>query len=172
MPRGTSDRAGLRLQPRCLEILNMLGHISALDTTSIHERWWPGKSLEACRSRLRLYNKHGLTQTLHLQLASTSRAGRLPTIHRLTERGADLVEDITGQRPIRTAKATPPSPHTLLHRVGMARLVMHFDDACLLHSLPRPDWLLEYDPEPQAKPGGTFAERFRLRVAGRTRPVA
>ena len=163
MPRGTSDRTGLRLQQRCIDILATLGHVSVLDTTTIHQRWWPGKSFEACRSKLRLYQQHGLIQTLHLELTSTTRSGRLPAVHRLTDRGADVVESTTGERPPRTAKSSPPSPFTLLHRIGMARVVLNIDDACRLHPLPLPKWLLEYDPQPNARPGGTFAERFRLR---------
>lgn len=163
MPRGTSDRSGLRLQQRCIDILNTLGHVSVLDTTTIHERWWPGKSLEACRSKLRLYQQHGLIQSLHLELTSTTRNGRLPAVHRLTDRGADVIETITGERPTRTARSSPPSPYTLMHRIGMARIVLNLDDACRLQQLPRPNWLLEYDPQPNARPGGTFAERFQLR---------
>jgi len=151
----------VQLQARDLVILAELGEVALLDTETIHRRHFAeDASGQACRRRLRLLAGHGLTQTLQIAVTTTTRSGRLPTIHRLTAAGADVVAQETGHHPHRIARSDPPRPHTLLHRLGMARVMLALNDACQLHHLAKPDWLLEYDAIPGAPPGAGFAERF------------
>lgn len=152
---------GVRLQRRDLTILTELGEVALLDTETIHRRHFQDDaSGQACRRRLSLFAAHGLTQTLQIGVTTTQRPGRLPTIHRLTAAGAEVVAQETGFHPQRIARSDPPRPNTLLHRLGMARVILAFNDACHLHSLTKPAWLLEYDMVPTAPPQAAFAERF------------
>lgn len=154
---------GMRLQTRDLAILSELGEVALLDTETIHRRYFADDATgQACRRRLRLLAAHGLTQTLQIGVTTTHRTGRLPTIHRLTAIGADVVAQETGHHSRRIARSDPPRPYTLLHRLGMARVVLAMNDACQLHGLAKPEWLLEYDAVPNAPPHASFAQRFMI----------
>ena len=164
--RGKSERPkGLRLQTRDIELLTTLGEVSLLDSLTLHSRFFPkDKSLRSCRRRLQLYEAHGLTQQLFVRLGSSHQKGRLPTIHRLTNFGATVVENESGYRPPRTAGSNPPkSSHTLMHRLGMAKAQLAVNDACVLQKLPKPAWILEYDPIPGARLNAPLSQRFILR---------
>ena len=164
-PRGKSNHqtAGLRLQKRDLQLFAELGEVGLLDTGTLHERHFPDdKSGQACRRRLRLYAHHDLTQRVFLNVSSTRRTGRLPTLHRLTPHGAEVLADETGRRVTRLARSDPPKPHTLLHRLGMAKTVLAVNDACQLHRLAKPEWKLEYDAVSGAPLNAPFSQRFLL----------
>ena len=166
MSRGKSEKTkGLRLQSRDLDLLTTLGEVGLLDTLTLHRRFFPqDKTLRSCRRRLQLYADYDLTQQVFVRLSSTKRNGRLPTIHRLTKKGADILQVETGQRPLRFARSDPPKlTHTLLHRLGMAKVQLAVNDACLLKKLPKPEWILEYDPIPSAALTAPLSERFILR---------
>ena len=164
-PRGKSNGgpAGLRLQERDFRLFAELGEVGVLDTPTLHERHFPDdKSGQACRRRLRLYAHHDLTQRVFLNVSSTRRTGRLPTLHRLTPHGAEVLADETGRRVTRLARSDPPKPHTLLHRLGMAKTVLAVNDACQLHRLAKPEWKLEYDAVSGAPLNAPFSQRFLL----------
>ena len=88
--------------------------------------------------------------------------GRSPTYYRLTETAADFIERETGNRPTRIARSSPPSARTILHRVGMARVVLAMNDACSLHGLAQPEWFLEYDSVAEVPGMAPFSRRFHL----------
>lgn len=166
MSPGKSDPTkGLRLQCRDIDLLTTLGEVGLLDTLTLHRRFFPAdKTLRSCRRRLQLYVDYDLTQQVFVRLSSTQRNGRLPTIHRLTAKGADILQAETGQRPLRFARSDPPKlTHTLLHRLGMAKVQLTVNDACLMKKLPKPVWILEYDPIPGAPPNAPLSDRFILR---------
>lgn len=153
----------IHLQDRDITMLTELGEVPLLDTEAIHARYFPkDTSMRACRRRLRLFNAHGLIQTLHISIIRTDRPGRMPAIHRLTPEGADLIESETGIRPPRPARSDPPKPNTLLHRLGMAKVQLVMNDACKLQGLPKPEWILEYDARPNLPPTAKLTERYIL----------
>lgn len=155
--------AAIHLQPRDLTLLTELGEVSLLDTDTIHRRHFAqDTSMRACRRRLRLYSAHGLTQALHIGIVRTDRPGRIPTVHRLTPEGAELVETETGVRPPRPARSDPPKPNTILHRLGVAKSQLALNDACKLHGLSKPDWILEYDTRPNLPINAKLTERYIL----------
>ncbi len=166
---------GIHFQNRDLALLAELGEVALLDTDTIHARHFPNdKSVRACRRRLRVLKAHDLIQTVHISVVRTDRVGRMPAIHRLTVEGADLVQAETGFRPPRTARSEPPKPNTLLHRLGMAKVLLAMNDACLLQGLPKPGWILEYDSYPNVPPNAKLIERYILcrdcvRLAGSLR---
>lgn len=166
MPRGISESAipGLRLQERDLESLQILGELGLLDTETYHRRFFPkDQTGQACRRRLRLFAQHGITQTIQLSVTSTQRRGRLPTLHRLTVYGADLLEQVTGCRPLRYARTDPPRQAlTLMHRLGIAKLQLAMNDSCCGAGIMQPEWILEYDPQPNATVNSPMSQRFIL----------
>jgi len=152
------------LQAQHIEQLATLGEVGLLDTETFRQRFYAGdRTGQGCRRRLRLYAEHGLTQRIRLSLATTQRTGQLPTLHRLTVYGANVLELETGMRPLRYARTEPPrQTHTLLHRLGIAKIQLAFNDACEAVGLTKPIWILEYDPTPNASLNGRMSERFRL----------
>ena len=133
MSPGLSERRrrGLRLQPRDFTWLTELGQFGFLPTDVIHQRHFPAdKTGVAVRRRLRLCADHGLIQTISIAIAFTGRLGRLPSYHRLTPQGAEVIFDETGVRPLRPGRSEAPKPHTILHRAGMAEVALRFTDAC------------------------------------------
>lgn len=154
---------GIHFQPRDLSLLAELGEAALLDTPTIHARHFPkDKSQRACRRRLREFEAHDLIQSVHISVVRTDRVGRMPAIHRLTVEGADLVQAEFGFRPLRTARSEPPKPNTLLHRLGMAKVLLAMNDACRLQGLPKPGWILEYDSHPNVPPNAKLTERYIL----------
>jgi len=147
---------------RCLAEIGLVG---SLDTALIHARHFVNdRSGRYCHRRLRQYAAEGLTQRVKISVAYGDRIGRHPTIHRLTETGADVVAEHTGQRPPRVARSATPNLKTLQHRLDIARFVLALNDACELLQLPVPTWHLEYDARPGVKPQEhlTLAQRFLL----------
>jgi Replication-relaxation len=153
----------LRLQPRDLQLLNELGETGLLDTATIHRRHFPAdRTGEACLRRLRLYAAHGLTEAIAPAVSfGLPRGGRLPAIHRLTPRGAAVLQEVTGEAP-RRVLTSGPRPETLLHRLGCAKLQLLVRDACAVAGFPAPAWIAEYDAVPGVGPNVPLSERFIL----------
>ncbi|HZV25482.1 MAG TPA: replication-relaxation family protein [Acidothermaceae bacterium] len=141
----------LHLTDRDLHILAEIGELGLLDTETLHRRHWPdGTTLRACQKRLKLYTDHGLTSTVQLAVwFATKGAGKVSTLHCLTERGGDTVEQQTGERPLRIARSDP-KPETFHHRLGVVKARLAIDDACKDAALPRPEWIMEQDLRPDA----------------------
>lgn len=135
-----------------------------LDSKTIHARLFPGdRSGEACLRRLRMFCGEGLLETIRPALAfGAATTGRLPSVYRLTSKGADLIHELTGERP--AASGTGISTLTLEHRLGIARLRLVVNDACAAEGFAEPNWIGEYDPMPGQRPGpnAKLSERYRL----------
>lgn len=99
-------RHSMKAQPRDFSILAELGEVGLLDTDTIWQRHFPlDQSGQACRRRLRLLADHGLTQTIHISVASTAGLGRLPILHRLSPEGAEYLFEETGIKALRPPAA-------------------------------------------------------------------
>lgn len=158
-----SLKAALRLQRRDVTLLCELGEVGLLDTPTLHQRHFPDdRSGQACRRRLRLYRQHALVQQICVSISTTTRYGRQPALFRLTGAGADLLEETTGERPKRAARSDIAKPSTLLHRLGVAKTALAFNDACKRQSLRKPAWHLEYDAVENVPVHAPLASRFLL----------
>lgn len=140
---------GLILQPRDREVLVALGENSILDTEMIHAFFFAGVSHRRCRQRLSHIAAHGLTRTLKLTLWTGDTAVRAPTVHCLTDRGAEVVRSLNAGRPLRVSKGEP-QPATIHHRLEIVRTKLVLDAAFRNLSLPSPQWILEQDRDPAA----------------------
>lgn len=154
----------IRLHNRDYSLLSELGEVGILDTPTIHRRHFPLDTTgEACLRRLRLYAGNGLIlSTPHPLSAASTHGGRPQAVHRLTPFGAETVFARTGMLPPRVARADTLKPDTLQHRLGVAAIHLAVNDACAQHGLPKPQWILEQDTNPDASPGAPFTERFVL----------
>jgi len=134
------------MQPRDVAICEDAGELGWVDTTTIHRRHWrAGTTIRAPQKRLKKLVEHGLLMKVSLLVSDGSRkGGSIPTIYGLTPHGADVVEEVTGQRPRRVAYSTP-HPFTLRHRLEMVEVRIALDEACRHQGLPQPTWIMEQD---------------------------
>jgi hypothetical protein len=87
----------------------------------------------------------GLIHSIALTVWYGNRGGgRIPTIHCLTERGAEVVESIAGCRPPRVLRSDP-KPETLHHRLAVVQARLAIDDGCRSLGLAAPEWIMEQD---------------------------
>lgn len=153
---------GFRYQPRDIAVLTELGEVGVLDLTTIAKRHFPlDLTRRACQRRMQLFGAHELVDPIPLMgTFAEARAGRLPTLFRLSRRGAEVLGTLTGfkRRPARRN----PRPETLLHRLGMAQVQLAVNDACALQRLSRPQWIQEYETNPRPDPKAPATERFIL----------
>jgi hypothetical protein len=160
----------LRLQERDLRLLTDLGEVLLLDSRAVHERYYHGEpSGKSMLRRLGLLREHGIIEPIPLSVAVADRR-KLRTLYRLTQAGAQMLEDLTGIPPVRVPRVDLPKPITLHHRAGVARMVLTVNDACVLHELPKPEWILEQDTVPGSSPAAPPTERFVLYEAFTTNP--
>ena len=146
----TTAPTKLVLQPRDLQLLSCLGEHSILDTDMIHGRFFTGVSLRRCQQRLALLQQQGLTRTVALTLWSAEASGcSVPTVHSLTERGAEAVEALTGHHPPRVSRGDP-KPEMIHHRLQIIRTKLAIDDACNSLRVALPTWILEQDRDHSA----------------------
>lgn len=85
-----------------------------------------------------------------------------PSIYRLTVAGADLVEKRLGRRPPRPGRSDMPSVETVVHRLGVVKTRLAFDDAYRQEALPAPRWIMEYDTYADWTPTAKKHEQFLL----------
>lgn len=135
-----------------------------LDSQTIHARFFPDdKTGESCLRRLRLFCQHQLLIPYRpaITFGPASR-GRLPAVYRLTARGAEFIQELTGHRP--AGMNGQLSALMLHHRLGLAKLRLLVDDACAHEQLPAPLWIGEYDPQPGPRPSlnAKLSLRYRL----------
>lgn len=143
----------IRISLRDVHALNGIGTYGILSTTDIKEMYFAEQTERACRKRLRLFALHNLTRStkLAVSFADSGRGGSIPSLHTLTEQGADVVESQMLVRPPRILRSSP-SPFTFLHRMEIVRVVRQFNTGCEAVGLPAPDWIMEQDPWPDAPP--------------------
>lgn len=153
----------IRLQPRDLALLTELRAVGLLDTTTLRTRHFPAdRTGKACLRRLALYATHGLVEPISPSVSfGLPRGGRLPAIHRLTPRGAEVLCSLTGETG-RRVPSSSPKPETLLHRLGCAQLQLLLRDGCSLAKLPPPTCIGEYETRPGASIRSPLPERFVL----------
>ncbi len=150
--------AGIRIGPLDIAFLAAVGTYGALSTEDAVV-FYPQHKLNSIQKRLRLLAQNGLTRMSRLEVwqnddDGASNGGRIPTLHLLTDLGADLIEQQSGQRPPRISRSRP-APVTLLHRREIVRVMRAFDQAADATSLDRPDWVMEQDvwhEAPQQRP--------------------
>ena len=153
----------IRIQPRDLTLLTELREVGFLDTTTLHDRHFPAdRTGKACLRRLALYAQHGLVEPIGASVSfGLPRGGRLPAIHRLTPRGAELLTSLTGE-PGRRVAGGSPKPETLLHRLGCAQLQLLLRDACTFAKLSPPCWIGEYESRSGVPIRSPLSERIVL----------
>ena len=145
----TTSSPSISLQPRDQQVLSSLGEHGVLDTDLIHDHYFSEVSHRRCRQRLHAYAEHGLTRSMQLRLWTAECQRRAPMIHSLTERGVEVVEELTGIRPPRVSKGDP-KPETIHHRLEIVRVKLVFDAAASKIGLKKPHWILEQDRDPMA----------------------
>ena len=153
----------VRFQQRDLAILTELGEVGILDGPTIAERHFSStRTPRACQRRLSLYAAHGLVHSLPIAMTmDDGHRGRLPSLYRLSRRGAEVLNTVAGIHLQRPAKRDP-RPETLLHRLGMAKVQLIVNDACALKQVQKPIWIQEYDTTPNPQPKTPAADRFVL----------
>ena len=84
----------MQLVTRDLEILEMVGELGTADTEILRRRYFPNDTTgRATQQRLKKLSKAGLLKRVRLiAVDDTMQGGSLPTLHFLTELGADLLE--------------------------------------------------------------------------------
>jgi hypothetical protein len=135
----------LQLQTSDIKLLVDLGETGLLNTEQIHARHFAGRTRRRSQQRLRQLREQNFVRCVGVTVWSERNGGgRVPTMHFLTERGAEVVERITGCRPKRFWRCDP-KPETLLHRLGIVQTRLALDDGCQLVGLRAPEWIMEQD---------------------------
>lgn len=153
----------IRLHVRDLGLLTEIAEVGILDVATIWRRHFPAdRTGKACLRRLRLLCAHELLQVIVVSVAfAMERCGRPRRMFRLTPRGAEVLEALTGRTGFHVGRKEP-RPETLEHRLGIAKLRLTVNDACGLHQLPSPHWISEYDTVPGIPLEAKLTERFIL----------
>jgi len=145
-------KTSLQLQDRDVALLSELGQVGLLDTDLIHRRHFAAVTRRRCQQRLQEIQKQGLTHSVALTVWYGKRGGgHVPTIHCLTERGADAIESIAGARPQRVLRSDP-KPETLHHRLAVVQARLALDDGCRALGVAMPEWIMEQDRRDDAQP--------------------
>lgn len=153
----------IRLHERDLAMLTDVAEVGILDAPTLWQRHFPAdRTGKACQRRLRLLCAHDLLLPICVTVAFAHKhEGRPQRIFRLTPRGAEVLGELTGRRDFHYSRKEP-RPETLLHRLGMAKLRLIVNDACVLQKFPAPQWINEYDTVRGVSPEAKLSERFVL----------
>lgn len=142
----------IQLQDRDIGCLAEIGRVGLLDTALAHGRHYSSVTRRRCQQRLQEFQQQGLTHSIALTVwYGKQGGGQLPTIHCLTERGANAIESITGSRPQRVLRSDP-KPETLHHRLAVVQARLAMDDGCRTVGLAMPEWIMEQDRREDAQP--------------------
>ncbi|MGD9644336.1 MAG: replication-relaxation family protein [Pirellulales bacterium] len=152
----------LSLTTRDLQLLAELGELGVMSAPMLLVRHFGGftndeSAQRSFRRRMKRFVAHGLVLQERLPAA-----GKLVTVLRLTEAGADWLAELTGSRPVRPAGPQALNPVTLPHRLGVVATRLAFDDACRQAGIDLPEWRFEHDPLPDAEPTAGNNEKFLL----------
>lgn len=153
----------IRLHSRDLALLTEIAEVGILDVATVWRRHFAADQTgKACLRRLRLLCAHELLQVITVSVAfALERCGRPKRMFRLTPRGAEVLEELTGLTGFHVGRKEP-RPETLEHRLGIAKIRLTVNDACALHRLPSPRWIGEYDTIPGVPLEAKLSERFIL----------
>lgn len=140
---------GIRLTDNDFTTLSDIGESGVLTAEDIHQTHFSEYTYDGCLKRLRQYRDHGWTRITKLGVwfadqRSGNRGGAIPSVHSLTDEGADLIESHLGVRPLRVLRSEP-APQTLLHRLTIAKTMRQFSRGCESVGLRKPAWILEQD---------------------------
>lgn len=157
--------AGIRLNSQDIGFLVAMGRYSLLSSEDACD-FYVGLKPNSVLRRLRLLAQSGLTNAVKLAVwsatdESLSKCGRIPALHALTDEGARVIEEQTGDRPTRVLRSAP-SPATFLHRREIVRVMRAFDVACDKAGLEYPTWVMEHDPWHAAPKAVPLAHRRLL----------
>jgi hypothetical protein len=130
---------------KCLQDIGLFGMLSSVDV----RRCYAGYKENSVHKRLRLLAENGLVCVAKIRVAfdrsgDADKGGRLPSLYSLTPAGADFVESVTGERPIRVLNSDL-APSTYLHRHEISEAVQIVTRSCAEANLPMPQWVLEQD---------------------------
>ena len=163
------------LTDRDFAALAELGELGLMDTDLLFDRHYsvkadgtPVKDSKSCRRRLGDIELHGWVESKSpTVIESVTPDGprvprKKPSIFRLTVAGADMVEQRLGVRPPRPGRSEMPGLETALHRLGVVKTRLVFDDAHRQEGRPVPTWIMEYDTYPDWKPKAKKHEQFIL----------
>ena len=99
---------------RDIAALEELGELGLMTTDMIFERHYRTErpnALKNCQQRLRQFkDEAGIIDSLPLIINTPKGIRKIPDARRLTIKGADVIEDITGRRPLRPASSDSLSP--------------------------------------------------------------
>lgn len=137
---------GIRITDRDLKVFRSLGEYGLLDTALLHRLHFKSVTERRCLQRVEQYLNHDLICRTALQVwySNARHNGRIPSIYGLTEKGADMLEELNGTRAKRVFRSSP-KPATLLHRLQIVRWRLAFDEAFRRESRPVPSWIHEQD---------------------------
>lgn len=153
---------GIRFQPRDMQLLSELGEVGILDIETIRGRYFPlDNSGKACPKKMNQYDDQKLVLKHEVEVSNKDEH-RKYIVYRLTEKGADQVERLTGHRPRRAGGTKPPDGKTLAHRLGYIRTRLAFDDGCKFLGRPTLDWIMEWDAIPDAPRRAELSRRIVL----------
>jgi hypothetical protein len=141
----------IRLNAKDIAVMADLGEYGLLDSQLCHSRHFAEFSREWCRQKLARLAVAGLVRSIKLQVwyaeHERTSGGRIPTIHFLTENGAEAVRQWTGSYPKRVLRSDP-APATIFHRLQIAKVRTAFDSDAQAIGLPIPFWTMEQDLRP------------------------
>lgn len=143
-----SSPKGMRICTSDIEFLRSVGVYGLLSTEDARFSY-PDYKDNSVHKRLRLMTDNGLLKAARLRVAfdrgnSAEKGGRLPSLYSLTPAGADLLESMTGERPMRVLNSDL-APSTYMHRREISDVVQIFTRCCLSEGLAMPRWVLEQD---------------------------
>jgi hypothetical protein len=137
--------SGVHLTDRDLLFLGELGTVGLMDTPMVRARHYSGGTSDRyCLRRLREHSEEGLIECIPITINHGNGPKKLPSVYRLTEKGADRFETTKGKRPPRVARSDPPSPTTIRHRLGVVQVILSLKDACVAAGIPF-EFILEQD---------------------------
>jgi len=143
-----------------------LGTVGTMATVDFYRRVYSAETISQVKyaqRRVRQFVREGLLEKTDVTYnAPNGSIRKVPSVLRLTPKGGKEVEEHTGYLPPRLATSDPPTIPTLMHRVGVSRVLLQFRDACRHAGLPPVRWLLEYDRYPNAKQTARHHEQFIL----------
>ena len=151
----------IRVHARDVSLLSEVGEVGLLDVETLWKRHFHAdRSGKACLRRLRLLCAHDLLLPISVSISfATEGRGRPRRLFRLTPRGAEVLEELTGRCDFHFS-GKELRPETIMHRLGVAKLRLTVNDACALQKLPKPRWIGECDMVPGVHIEAKFSERF------------
>lgn len=164
-------KKNIQFQPRDLAALTELGEVGLMTSDMLFDRHYPPATTDAkrvdssrryFRRRFQQFAKQNIVEAIALTFHSFQGPRRHPNMYRLTLDGGEILESHTGTPPARPARSKTPSPITLMHRIGVVRTRLAFDDAHSRFGLPPCRWIMEQDTYPNFRSNDTHDRQFIL----------